>query len=265
MADLAPARGARTAGLTNRIVREVVVQQERFLVSALQRVDPLLILAGAERRHHQCLRLAAREQSRAVGSRQDADLGHDRAHGLDVTAVDAVAGVEDIPAHDLGFEFLEHAGDLELGIFRAFHALGQEMRHHFCLGRFDGVVTRHLVGNGISGAQLLLDQAEHLFFERGIVGDREFARLFGGLFRELDDRLDDRLEMPMAEHHRAEHGLFGQLLRLRFNHEDGVLRAGDDEVELAFRHLVQRRIEHVFIVDEADAGAADRPHERRTG
>ena len=69
----------------------------------------------------------------------------------------------------------------------------------------------------------------------------------------------------MAEHHRAEHDLFGQLLRLRFNHEDGVLRAGDDEVELAFRHLVQRRIEHVFIVDEADAGAADRSHERRTG
>ena len=31
------------------------------------------------------------------------------------------------------------------------------------------------------------------------------------------------------------------------------------------RHLVDLRIEHVFVVDEADAGGADRAHERRAG
>ena len=41
--------------------------------------------------------------------------------------------------------------------------------------------------------------------------------------------------------------------------------AGDDEVELALGHLVELRIEHVFVVDEADAGGADRAHERRAG
>ena len=55
------------------------------------------------------LRLAAGEQRRAVGARQDADLGDDRAHGLEVAAVDARAGVEDVPAHDLGLGVLEHA------------------------------------------------------------------------------------------------------------------------------------------------------------
>ena len=41
--------------------------------------------------------------------------------------------------------------------------------------------------------------------------------------------------------------------------------AGDDEVELAFLHLIERRIEYILVIDEADAGAADRAHERRAG
>ena len=67
----------------------------------------------------------------------------------------------------------------------------------------------------------------------------------------------------MAEHHGAEHHVFAQLFRFRFDHQHRVLGAGDDEVELALRHLVEQRIEHVFIVDEADARGADRAHERR--
>ena len=44
-------------------------------VLAFQRVDDLLVLAGAERGDHQSLGLAAGEQRRAVGARQHADLG----------------------------------------------------------------------------------------------------------------------------------------------------------------------------------------------
>ncbi len=54
-----------------------------------------------------------------------------------------------------------------------------------------------------------------------------------------------------------------QLLGFRFDHQHGVGGAGDDEVELALRHLVERRVEHVFVVDEADARGADRAHEGR--
>ena len=118
VADFAPLGAAHAAGFADRIGREVVVQQEGFLVGALQRVDQLLVLAGAERGHHQRLGFAAGEQRRAVGARQHADFGHDRAHGLEVAAVDALAGVENVPAHDLGFQLLEHAGDAQLVVFR---------------------------------------------------------------------------------------------------------------------------------------------------
>ena len=57
-----------------------------------------------------------------------------------------------------------------------------------------------------------------------LVGDLDVAGLLGGRFGELDDRLDDRLEVPVAEHHGAEHHVFGQLLGFRFHHHHGVVR-----------------------------------------
>ncbi len=111
VADFATLGAAHAAGLTDREGREVVVQQERFLVGALQRVDPLLVLAGAERGDDQRLGLAAGEQRRAVGARQNADFCTTIGRTvLTIAAVDALAGVEDVPANDLGFELLEHAG-----------------------------------------------------------------------------------------------------------------------------------------------------------
>ena len=107
MADLAAAGRAHEGRLAGGVGREVVVQHEILAVVALERVDHLLVLAGAERRHHQRLGLAAGEQRAAVDPRQHADLGHDRPHGLGVAAVDALAGVEDRAAHDRLLELLE--------------------------------------------------------------------------------------------------------------------------------------------------------------
>ena len=71
----------------------------------------LLVLAGAERRDDQRLRLAAGEQRRAMGARQHADLGEDRAHGRQVAPVDAAPVVEDVPAHDLRLGVVERLAD----------------------------------------------------------------------------------------------------------------------------------------------------------
>src|SRR4030095_16514946 len=100
MADLAPTRPAHTPGLADREWREVVMQEKGLLVGPLQRVDPLLILAGAERCDHQTLRFAASEERRSMRSRQHSDLAGDRPHRFDVAAVDAPARIEDVPAHD---------------------------------------------------------------------------------------------------------------------------------------------------------------------
>ena len=93
----------------------------------------------------------------------------------------------------------------------------------------------------------------------------EIARFLGSLLGKFNDRLDDRLEVAMTKHHCAEHDFFGQFLGFRFNHHHGVVGAGDNEVEAGAGHLVDRRVEHVFVVDEADTGCANRTHERNAG
>ena len=146
-----------------------------------------------------------------------------------------------------------------------FGAFREEVLHHPLFDRGDRILAILLAHDRISRAQVIFREAQNLLFQRRMFAHGEVARLLGGLFGELDDRLDHRLVMPVTEHHRAEHDVFGQLFGFRFHHHHGVLRAGDDEVELAFRHLVDRRIEHVLIVDEGDARGANRAHERRAG
>ena len=126
----------------------------------------------------------------------------------------------------------------------------------------DGFVTRLLVGDLVGCAQVVLDQAEHGGFEFRKVGDLVIARILGGDFRQLDDRVEHRLEATVAEHDSAEHDVFRQFLCFRPDHQNGVARAGDDEVELGFSHLVDVRVELVLAADVADASTADRAHER---
>ena len=66
----------------------------------------------------------------------------------------------------------------------------------------------------------------------------------------------------MAVHDGAEHHFFRKLLGFGFNHQHCVRRTGNHEIEDGVLHLVERRVENVFAVNVADAGAAHRAHER---
>ena len=97
---------------------------------------------------------------------------------------------------------------------------------------------------------------------RQIVG-REIAGVLGGMFGQFDDRLDDRLEAAVGEHDTAEDFVFRHFVDFGFDHHDGVVGAGNDQVHAVGRivNLLEGRVENVLAVDEADAGRADRAHE----
>src|SRR5690606_20964278 len=122
MADFATARRTHAAGFTNRVRREVVVQHERLLVGAGQGVDHLFVFAGAERGNNDSLRFTAGKQGRTVGARQKADFRYNRTNGLEIAAIDAAAGVENVPANDLGLQMLENGRELFRRHFGFFHA-----------------------------------------------------------------------------------------------------------------------------------------------
>ncbi len=86
------------------------MQQERLLVGAFQGVDALLVVAGAQGGDHQGLGLAAGEQGRAVGARQDADFAETIGRTLSTVRPSMRRPVSRIvAADDVGFQFLEHA------------------------------------------------------------------------------------------------------------------------------------------------------------
>ena len=104
------------------------MQHEPLAVLAGQRVDHLLVLAGAERGDDQRLGFAAGEQCRAMGPGQNADFADDRTDRLGVATVDADAGIEDLAAHDVGFQLLEDlAGNLK--VVRLLGLVGQRLDH----------------------------------------------------------------------------------------------------------------------------------------
>ena len=206
------------------------MEQEPLLVGAVERVDILLVLAGAERGHHKRLRLAAGEERGAVGARQHADLRQDRPDGRQVATVDAAAVVEDVPAHDLGLGVVDRLGDFggrELGLA----AFRREGGRHLGLDGVDRRIALLLLGQRISRAEVGLAHLEHGLLDLGAVACGKVARLLGRLLGEADDRVDDGLESGMAGHHSLQHRLFAEFLGLRLDHQHGLGGAGDDEIE----------------------------------
>ena len=154
MADFAARRGAEAADFADRIGREVIVQHEARVGEALEPVDHLLGVLGAERGGDDRLGLAAGEQRRAVGARQEADHRLDRADGLGVAAVDAAAFLEDRAADDVGLELLHQLGGdqllLRLGFGEGFAGLGA--------GGVERGPALRLVGQLVGGVDVLADE-----------------------------------------------------------------------------------------------------------
>jgi hypothetical protein len=112
--DLPPRRAADGLHFAGRKRREVVVQHERLrgLLRHIDRVDPLLVRRGPERRGDERLGLAAREQRRAVRAGEDAHLARDRSNGIEIAAVDPLAARQHLLAHRAVFDVLDHVPDV---------------------------------------------------------------------------------------------------------------------------------------------------------
>src|SRR3546814_12960201 len=95
MADVAAAGRPETTDFADRIGREVIVQHEVRVAEAVEAVDHLLAVLGAERAGRDRLRLAAREQRRAVGAGQEVRFGKDGTNLRRRASVDALAVLAD--------------------------------------------------------------------------------------------------------------------------------------------------------------------------
>ena len=84
-----------------------------------------------------------------------------------------------------------------------------------------------------------------------------------GHFDQRVDGIDRSLHLLVAEHHGAQHDVFGEFLGFGLDHQHRSLGAGHDQVHLAGLELGGGRVEDVLAVDVADAGSADGAVERK--
>ncbi len=207
MADFAAFRRADKTSLTNAVRREVVVEHEGIFPLAFERIDDLRVAARAESRDDQGLGLTAREDGRAVRARQNADLDVDLADGLRIAAVDARIAGDDAAAHDVLLGIME---------------LGLDLRRRpgvaFACRQLRDALLLELADLGV--ADLLLGDAVRVRDDRDELGDAGSQRLVlggrrpndrrtAGLFGERANRFDRDLHLLVAEHHGAEHHVFG--------------------------------------------------------
>ena len=230
-------------------------------VLALERVDDLLVLAGAERRHHDGLGLAAGEQGAAMQPGKDPDFRLDGPDRPGVAPVDTPSGIQDCVADDVLLERLEGAGD---GV--ALVGFGKRlMRPGLGLGDLLDAGLLDLFRIGLAQRRLG-DFADLLFqFGPGRVWGIESPGILRAILGKRDDRVDHRPALPLGENHRAQHFLFGQRLRFGFDHQHSVGGARDDHVERRVLQLVDARVKHILSRDIAHPGAKDRPQEGNSG
>src|SRR5205823_12969130 len=80
--------------------REVIVEHETFLSFAFEYFQALHIVASAQRRCHQGLRFTAREDGRAVGSRQDSHFNRDGTNLVERAAIGPALLMNNLIAKD---------------------------------------------------------------------------------------------------------------------------------------------------------------------
>ena len=263
MADLAPARRAQGPRLADAERREVVVQHEGPVVLALQRVDPLLVLAGAQGDDGEGLRLPSREQRRAVRARQDAHLARDRPDVRRAAPVGPLAALQDHLADFGVFEVVEHQLHVAFAIRVVLLPESLHRRRHDLIQAF---LAGALVGNEDRFPDLRGRQRLHRRRQSRIdlLGHHLPLGLAAHRHQLLDHR-DDPLDLHVRSLDRRDHDVLRQAVRPAFHHHDGIRRPGDHQIEIALFQHAQDGIDHEFPFQPAHAHGSHRPVERDVG
>ena len=90
------------------------------------------------------------------------------------------------------------------------------------------LLAADLVGRAQPGLRPVADQAR--CSASSLAGGLPVPLRLAGIAHQLVDRVDRDLHLLMAEHHRAQHHVLGQLLGLGLDHQHRALGAGDHQV-----------------------------------
>ena len=232
---------------------------ETLGVDGRQRVDDLLVAGRPERRDREHLRLPAGEETGAVRPRQHADLDRDRPDARRVAAVRPQLLLGHRAPELLLEDRFERRGDL---LRKDEAALLDELRDRLGLELVEAALALRLVRITQLGADALFEERDDRAELRRVElerSDRERGLADGA--PELLLCVAELFDAFLRERERLDEEVLGHLTGTGLDHHDRVAGAGDDEVEIAFVHLLDRRVQRELAADGADADTPDRPFE----
>src|SRR4051794_36728235 len=267
VADVAALRPAHEPGLPDGEGREVVVVPVELLGLEPEAVEPHLLARGAEGGDGERLGLAAREERGPVGARRHADLDRDRADLLRLPAVGADLPHRDAVADDLLLELVEHG--LGVGLVLRVGVRGGIARVLLEDRRLDGlrrVLALELVVDRGRLVELLpvrvLDLLEQVLAH---LGRRDLELVLARLLAQVVLERAQLLDRRVRDVERVEDLRLGDLARAGLDHEDGLVRAGHDQVELGALEGLLRRVDDEVALDLPDPDRAHGLRERDVG
>ena len=178
----------------------------------------------------------------------------DRADFVEAAAVEAHAPLQHFVTQHL---FLQRADDA-LGLALAVGRLGGQCRQHLLLDLSHLGVVLEL---GLD-AHRIGQRSEGQAFDHGMEGrvdsDGRLGQLgLSGPDGQVVDARAQLLDGLMCGLEACQRFVFRDFLRPGFHHDDAVLAAGDHEVEPALAALLERGVDDVSAIDQADAHTGD--------
>ena len=199
-----------------------------------------------------------------MGARQNLGFASDLANLIEGAGIGTALAGQHVIAEDEFAQTLESAGGelLLLGV------LGGDRGVDFGLNRVDSGIAIGLgVFRGIDRvAQFFAVGLQHIlvqiFVERWRLGCN-FLRLH--FVVELLDGRDDLANFAVGEFEGLGILIFGNFEGAGFDHDDRLVGAGHDQVHLAELLIGDRWVHDELAVEQTDAHAGDRVHERNLG
>ncbi len=218
-------------------------------------LDDLGVAPGAERDGRQRLGLAPGEQRRAVDARQESGLGLQRPDLVERPVVEALALFHHDLAEGLVLEFVDDPADLGAALVVLRKSVDETVDD-----RLHGVASLELA-RGVQGGREVVPDGVLDFGPE--LGGKGLGGLPLGLVQvhfaeQLPLRAHDLLKFPMSGKDAVEHDALVELVRAGLDHRHRVLGTHDDQVQVGDVALGAGRVEHDFVVDQADPDRSDR-------
>ena len=222
-------------------------------------IDNLLIAKRSQRRDRHDLSLSTREQAGAMRTRQQADFAADRTDFLYLTPIWTDFLVRDHMADDLFLEIMQGHSDLLIHL-RIIH---EEMLHDIGIDIRNMGITVQLIR--VTGSFI---QTGHGIFTDALLQflrnreQRNITLFLAAFFLYIILEVNDTLNFLVTKEDCIEDHVLWQFTGTSLNHHDGIMRAGNRQVQSRNLTLLLSRVDDEFIIDTTDTDAGNRAHER---